>query len=110
MSMFQVGDPVSISPNATRCFFGCNEDMRGYIGCETVITGIFERNGEDEEPDVYKIECDHGEWSWSENCFIAIDENEITVSDDEFSGILSFLTASDRDTTPPAPPLCELLE
>lgn len=110
MSMFQVGDLVSISPNAIDCTFGCNEYMRDLIGCETVITSI---EVSDEGDDIYIIEADNGDWNWSENCFIAVDDvddNEIAVSDDEFSGILSFLTASsDQDTTPPAPPQCEPL-
>lgn len=101
MSMFQVGDLVSISPNATNCTFGCNGEMMDLIGYETMITSVWVTN---EDEDAYSIEADNGHWTWSENCFIAVDENEdeIAVSDDEFSGILSFLTASyDQDTTPP---------
>lgn len=90
---FSTGDTVIVSEDVNQCVFGAAEEMIEMIGKEVQITDIgysaYMRQG------YYKIAQDDSRYKWTDNCFMTVDEwnvsQNITVTDDEFSEVMSFL-------------------
>ena len=92
---FRVGDTVVICEDVDRCIFGVTSEMRKLIGEEAEIISIGRSASASAE--YYKISIGHSGYKWDDNCFMTVDEwnseqGNMTVTDDEFSEIMSFLS------------------
>lgn len=92
---FRVGDTVVICEDVDRCIFGVTLEMRKLIGKEAEIISIGYSTLT--SADFYKISIGDSGYKWDDNCFMTVDEwnteqKNMTVTDDEFSEIMSFLS------------------
>lgn len=92
---FRVGDTVVICEGVDRCIFGVDSEMRELIGEEAEIISIGYSAYRPAE--YYKISIGNSNYKWDDNCFMTVNEwnseqGNMTVTDDEFSEIISFLS------------------
>ena len=92
---FRVGDTVVICEDVDRCIFGVTLEMRKLIGEEAEIISI--GYSIPKSADFYKISIGDSRYKWDDYCFMTVDEwnaeqKNMTVTDDEFSEIMSFLS------------------
>lgn len=92
---FRVGDTVVICEGVNQCIFGVNSEMRELIGEEAEIISIGYSTFKSTE--YYKISIGHSNYKWDDNCFMTVaewntEQKNMTVTDDEFSEIMSFLS------------------
>lgn len=91
---FRVGDTVVICEGVDQCIFGVNSEMRELIGEEAEIISI--GYSAFKSADFYRISIGNSNYKWDDNCFMTVNEwnseqGNMTVTDDEFSEIISFL-------------------
>lgn len=89
MSKFHTGDEVIVTEGVRDCFYSATGKMIGMIGSIVHISSAYEPS----KIGNYKLSEDRGIHTWCDRCFeLYIDENETSISDDEFSEIMSFLS------------------
>jgi hypothetical protein len=69
MNKFNVGDKVRIKGDLSKCEFGCNCYMEGFVDKEAIVTSTFGKG-------IIKLDIDEQVWDWSENVLELIKEND----------------------------------
>lgn len=95
MSKFHAGDEVIVTEGVRCCVYDTTEKMIGMIGSIVHISSADESS----KFGIYKLSEDRGIYNWCDRCFeLYIDENETSISDEEFDEILgSLLLGGDSD-------------